>query len=54
MNENILILARNREAFSDPASSQFDLALASVRKIEGDEGFSNAVTVRVDSAKGEL
>lgn len=54
MNENISILARNREAFSDPGSSQFELSVASVRKIEADEGFSNAVIVRVDTAKGEL
>ena len=54
MNENISILARNREAFSEPGSSQFDLAVTSVRKIEADDEFSNAVTARVDSAKGEL
>jgi hypothetical protein len=54
MNENISTLARNPKAFSDPGSSQFDLAVASVRKIEADEGFSNAVTARVGSAKGEL
>ena len=54
MKENIATLARNRKAVSDPGSSQFDLTVASVLKIEADEGFSNAVTVCVDSAKGEL
>ena len=39
MNENISTLARNWEAFSDPGSSQFELAVASVRRSKRMKGF---------------